>query len=199
MDSNILLGVISDILIVISYYMIPIEIHHFEKIIVKPFKYSYVFRLFEAFIFSCGTTHLLAAMNPFYENFPITLITAVKLITAIISLITAFALTSVFPQVFNFHNRSIANEFELLQSRSHERALMLQKIKFRSITQAVRKSIVFENICKTSVNELLQNFDCLSKVSLYLFDKKSRTYRLQESAQLSPDLMVIYLTLFLSI
>ena len=83
------LYVISDALIVLAYYSIPISLAYFVRHR-KDLQFSWVFKLFGAFILACGTTHLLGIVtlwNPIYW-----VDAGMKGITAVISLLTAVAL-----------------------------------------------------------------------------------------------------------
>jgi len=89
------LQVASDSLIVLAYYTIPISLFYFVR--QRPdIPYPWLFRLFGAFIISCGTTHLLQIWTLWHPDY--WLEGAVKLITALVSLATAIALVPLLPQ-----------------------------------------------------------------------------------------------------
>ncbi len=89
------LHVVSDLLIVLAYYSIPLMLLYFiQKKKGVPFKF--VFALFSAFIFWCGTTHLLNVIvlwNPVYR-----LDGVIKAITAGVSVVTAAMLFPLIPK-----------------------------------------------------------------------------------------------------
>ena len=90
------LHVASDVLIAISYYLIPIFIIYFVREIEElPFKN--IFILFGAFILSCGTTHLAEIWTLWHPDYWVYGI--LKAITALISLYTALSLPPVIPVV----------------------------------------------------------------------------------------------------
>jgi len=89
--------VVSDAVIALAYYAIPIVLGTFllkrKKIIIFP----EIIALFVAFIFFCGTTHLVAiyvTWNPIYE-----LQGWLKAITALISITTAVVLIPKLPRL----------------------------------------------------------------------------------------------------
>ncbi len=89
------LYVISDSLITLSYYSIPIALVYFVRKR-RDLAFNWMFLMFAAFIIACGTTHLMALWtiwNPVYW-----LDGAVKAITAIASVITAVALWLLMPK-----------------------------------------------------------------------------------------------------
>lgn len=89
------LYVVSDALIALAYYSIPITLAYFVWHR-KDLKFRWVFLLFGAFILACGTTHILGIITlwkPIYW-----LDASMKAITAAISIITAIALIYKIPQ-----------------------------------------------------------------------------------------------------
>lgn len=93
------LHVVSDALISLAYYAIPLILFYFV-LKRKELPFSRIFILFGAFILLCGTTHIFAVIamwHPVYR-----LEGLVKLLTAIVSLGTAFALIPMVPNVLKF-------------------------------------------------------------------------------------------------
>ena len=89
------LYIVSDSLITLSYYSIPIALIYFVRKR-RDLAFNWMFLMFAAFIIACGTTHLMALLtiwNPVYW-----LDGAVKAVTAIASVITAVALWSLIPK-----------------------------------------------------------------------------------------------------
>jgi PAS domain S-box-containing protein len=92
------LHVISDLLITLAYYSIPLTLVHFIRQR-KDFPYPLLGLLFAAFIIACGTTHLLSAITiwtPVYW-----LDGLVKAITAIASVTTAVMMLWVIPRALS--------------------------------------------------------------------------------------------------
>ena len=92
------LHVLSDALIAIAYYLIPLFLIYFVRQRQNT-QFKNILILFGAFILSCGTVHVLEIVTlwrPVYW-----LSGSIKAITAIISLYTAFTLFSVIPRMLN--------------------------------------------------------------------------------------------------
>lgn len=96
-DSGLLwLHVISDSLITLSYYSIPLTLLYILKKR-DDFQFSWIVGLFGAFIFLCGTTHLIGIITLWSPAYWIE--GAVKLLTAAASISTALLLISLSPQI----------------------------------------------------------------------------------------------------
>ena len=89
------LHVISDSAIAIAYFSIPLSLLYvvFQR---KDLPFRNIFWLFGAFILSCGTTHLMEVWTLWHPVYWVSGI--LKLITALISAYTAFALIPLIPQ-----------------------------------------------------------------------------------------------------
>ena len=113
--------VISNGLITLAYFSIPITLLY---VIIKrkDFHYKLVFTLFSAFIFACGTTHLMSIVtfwNPIYGWSAVFLI-----ITAIVSIVTAFAIWFLIPSILKIPSvwqmQTLKNKYQtLLRSTSN--------------------------------------------------------------------------------
>lgn len=91
------LHVISDAVIMLSYFAIPIFL---TMIIIKSrgkIPFNWLFLLFALFILACGTTHFLEIINVWHSKYMLAGI--VKAVTAIVSLATAIALIKLIPTV----------------------------------------------------------------------------------------------------
>lgn len=85
----------SDVLIGISYYSIPLALIYFTRQRTDV-TFNWVFYMFSAFIFACGTTHLFdvwTTWNPAYRTEGV-----IKVITALISAATAIAVWPLVPR-----------------------------------------------------------------------------------------------------
>ncbi|MBD2292286.1 response regulator [Anabaena sphaerica FACHB-251] len=91
----VLLHLLSDALIALAYYSIPITLFYFVNKR-KDLPFSWIFLLFSAFIIACGTTHLLEIWTLWHPIYWLSGL--VKAGTAIISLITALELVPLVPQ-----------------------------------------------------------------------------------------------------
>lgn len=86
--------VLSDLLIAIAYFSIPITLIYFIKKR-EDVPFTGIFVLFSLFIISCGITHLMAIFTLWYPFYWLSGI--LKIISATVSLLTAFELVSVIP------------------------------------------------------------------------------------------------------
>ncbi|MBE9030051.1 response regulator [filamentous cyanobacterium LEGE 11480] len=88
------LHVLSDLIIAVSYYSIPLLLVYFIRLRTDvPFKR--IFILFSIFILTCGTTHILEVWTLWYPAYWLS--GGMKAITALASLYTAFELIPVLP------------------------------------------------------------------------------------------------------
>ncbi|MEH2246933.1 sensor histidine kinase [Nostoc sp.] len=93
--SLVWLNIISDSLIALVYYSIPIVLIYFVHKR-KDFPFKWILLLFGAFIVSCGTTHVMDVWTLWHPTYWLS--SFIKVITAIISLYTAIALLPIIPQ-----------------------------------------------------------------------------------------------------
>ena len=97
------LHVISDSLILLAYYSIPVALVYFASR--RPdMPYRHLFLLFGLFIFLCGTTHVFEIWVLWYPDYgPEGL---VKALTALASISTAFVIWSLMPQLLSLPSPS---------------------------------------------------------------------------------------------
>ena len=87
--------VISDGLITLAYYSIPLALQLFVRQR-KDLEFSWVFVLFSIFIFACGTTHLMSIWTIWNPSYPLDAM--VKAVTAAASILTAILLWPLVPK-----------------------------------------------------------------------------------------------------
>ncbi len=121
------LHAISDTVITVSYYLIPLALVYFvRKRTDLPF--HWMFLMFGVFIFSCGTTHLMDVWTLWHGTYR--LAGVIKAITAVASVITAGLLVTLLPQALALPSPAqlrAANEGlerEIEYRRTAERALL---------------------------------------------------------------------------
>lgn len=90
------LHLITDFLIALAYYSIPIVLVYFVRKR-RDLPFNRIFLLFGAFIVSCGTTHVMAIWTLWHPDYWLSGL--VKAITALISLYTALELLPLLPKV----------------------------------------------------------------------------------------------------
>lgn len=89
------LHILSDALIAVAYYSIPITLVYFVRKR-QDLPFNWVFILFGAFIIACGTTHIMAIWTIWHPTYWLSGL--IKAITAIVSLYTALALIPLVPK-----------------------------------------------------------------------------------------------------
>jgi PAS domain S-box-containing protein len=95
------LNVISDGLITLSYYCIPVVLIYFIRKR-RDLPFNWVFWMFGAFILACGTTHLMEVWNIWHASYLLAGI--VKAVTAGVSVVTAVRLVPLVPKAVSVPN-----------------------------------------------------------------------------------------------
>ena len=147
------LHVISDALIALAYYSIPITLLYLVRKR-QDLPFEWVFLLFGAFIVSCGTTHLLDIWTLWYPTYWLSGI--VKAFTALISVITATQLFPLMPQVLALPSPAQLERANVaLQSQMTERLRVEAELK---VYQTQLEHLVTER-----TNELMQTSNAASR------------------------------------
>jgi signal transduction histidine kinase len=133
----LLITKIADIFISISYFIIPMEMAWFLWRKKLPIRLEIIIILFVLFIFSCGVSHIANI----FQNLTFGLI--IKVITAVISIITAISLFFIIPALVHLP--------ELIFDIESENKYLLN---FRKINIAIRKTLEKESIIQNVLNEL---------------------------------------------
>jgi len=119
--------VIADGVIALAYYSIPIALVHLVRKR-QDTRFNWIVLLFSAFIFACGTTHVLAIWTIWRPDYGLE--TLVKMVTAAISIVTAIVLWPLIPKALKIPSVSqlqavIASlEAEARQRRHAEDSLL---------------------------------------------------------------------------
>lgn len=147
------LHIISDALIAISYYSIPVILLYFVRK-VKELPFKDIFILFGAFILSCGTTHIVEIWTLWYPNY--WFYGLLKAITALISLYTALSLIPIIPQALEL--RSPQYLAHLNQQLSEEMAAKdLVRHQLNQLNQELEQRVNEKTAALTKVNQALQD------------------------------------------
>jgi two-component system CheB/CheR fusion protein len=124
----LLMHVISDALIALSYYSIPVALIYFV-IKRQDLNFRWLFVLFGLFILACGTTHLLEIWTIWHPDY--FLAGLAKIVTAVLSIITAIMLWPFIPLVLKLpspstleHANALLKE-EVLEKQRHENQVRL--------------------------------------------------------------------------
>ncbi|CAM8988416.1 unnamed protein product [Rhodiola kirilowii] len=152
---------VSDLLISVAYFSIPIELLYFISCSNVPFKW--VLAQFIAFIVLCGMTHLLNAWTYAPHSFRLMLaVTVFKFLTALVSFATAITLFTIFPLLLKIKRREI-----MLRKKTWDLDREVGLIKrrretgwhVRMLTQEIRKSLDRHTILYTTLVELSETLD----------------------------------------
>ena len=123
------LHVVSDVLITLAYYSIPLSLSYFvwQR---KDLPYPRLFLLFGVFILACGTTHLMAVVviwKPLYW-----LDGVVKVFTALVSVLAAVLMLRIIPEALQLPSSEQLHA-EIEQRKQAEDALKQSESKFRAL------------------------------------------------------------------
>lgn len=113
------LHIVSDLVTWASYILIPLVLAYF-KFGRKDIRLPPVFFLFIAFIFSCGTVHLIEAVIFWWPIYRLSAF--VKLVTAVVSLLTVFGMIRVMPKAMTLPS------LQRLNDRLKERAVQQEEM-----------------------------------------------------------------------
>ncbi len=119
------LHVISDSLITLSYYSIPLILIYFSRQR-EDLSFRGILWLFSAFILACGTCHLLEIWTLWRPSYWLS--GSIKAITSVISLFTALTLISFIPKALAFRS---PQELEALNSELHREIEKRQRVETR--------------------------------------------------------------------
>ena len=89
-------GVLSDVVITLAYYAIPLMLLYFVRKR-RDLVFNWIFLCFGAFIFLCGTTHLIGVWTVWHGTYRLDVV--VKMLTALVSILTAVLLWFLVPKV----------------------------------------------------------------------------------------------------
>ncbi|XWS39213.1 hypothetical protein CRYUN_Cryun18bG0031000 [Craigia yunnanensis] len=147
---------VSDFLIAVAYFSIPIELLYFVSCSSVPFKW--VLSEFIAFIVLCGLTHLLNGWTYGPHPFQLMLaLTVFKILTALVSCATAITLITLFPLLLKVKVREFMLKKKAWDLGREVGIIMKQKetgLHVRMLTQEIRKSLDRHNILYTTMVEL---------------------------------------------
>nr|XP_043615492.1 protein EIN4 [Erigeron canadensis] len=148
---------VSDFLIAIAYFSIPLELLYFLSCSNVPFKWVVV--QFILFIVLCGLTHLINGWG-YYGNQTFQLmmaLTVAKLLTALVSCATAITLLTLIPLLLKFKVRELFLKQNVLELDQEVGIMKKQKEAgwhVRMLTHEIRKSLDRHTILYTTLVEL---------------------------------------------
>ncbi len=112
------LNVVSDGLISLAYYSIPLTLVYFVNKR-KDLQFSWIFICFALFIVACGTTHLMEIWNIWHPVYWVT--GSIKALTAAVSIVTAILLVKLLPTALALpHPGKLREANRILSERTQE-------------------------------------------------------------------------------
>ncbi len=148
------LHVVSDVLITLAYYSIPIALTYFVRKR-EDLAFNWMFLMFGAFIFACGTTHLMAVWTLWIPSY--WLEGAIKLGTAALSVTTAVLLWPLLPQALalpspaRLEAASRELQKEIIEHQRAEEALRESEERFQRIARATNDALWDWNLVTNAV------------------------------------------------
>lgn len=132
------LHLMSDVLIGLAYYSIPITLVYFVRKR-QDLPFNSIFLLFGAFIVACGTTHFLEVWTLWHPTY--WLAGFIKAITAVVSVYTAIMLVFLLPKALDLPSLAVTNqklENEIAERQKTEVALRASEERLRLALDAGR-------------------------------------------------------------
>jgi len=165
---------VSDFLIAIAYFSIPIELLYFISCSNVPFKWVLV--QFIAFIVLCGLTHLLNGWTYYGpHSFQLMLaLTIAKILTALVSCATAITLLTLIPLLLKLKVRELFLKQNVLELDQEVGMMKRQKEAswhVRMLTQEIRKSLDKHTVLYTTLVELSNTLD-LQNCAVWMPNKR---------------------------
>ncbi|KAL5781818.1 hypothetical protein ACOSP7_006847 [Xanthoceras sorbifolium] len=152
---------VSDFLIAVAYFSIPIELLYFVSCSNIPFKW--VLSQFIAFIVLCGMTHFFNGFSYGPHSFQLMLtVTVFKILTALVSCATAITLITLIPLLLKVKVREFMLKKKAWDLGREVGIIMKQKetgVHVRMLTQEIRKSLDRHTILYTTLVELSKTLD----------------------------------------
>src|SRR5271170_7933503 len=125
-DTVISLHVISDALIALAYYSIPLTLVYFVRKR-KDLAFDWMFVCFAGFIVACGTTHVMEILNIWHPTYWLSGL--IKAFTATVSVATAILLIRLIPQALALPSPDqLRRSNAALQNEIHERKEATKKV-----------------------------------------------------------------------
>jgi signal transduction histidine kinase len=146
----ITLHVISDAIIALAYYSIPLTLIYFVRKR-RDLAFDWMFMCFAVFIIACGTTHLMEILNIWHPSYWLSGI--IKAITAFVSILTAILLIRLVPSALALPSPAqLRKSNEALQLEIEERKKSLEKI------ESLNQELLLQTARVEMVNKELEAF-----------------------------------------
>lgn len=174
------LHLLSDVLIAIAYYSIPIMLIYFVRKR-EDVPFPGIFLLFGLFITTCGTTHLMAVWTLWHPAYWLS--GTIKAITAVVSIYTALALIPTIPaalalpkpEVLKQINQQLGTEIE---ERKQAEAALQYQLKFDQLIAEI--STQFINLKIDTINDKISQ--ALKTIGQFIQVETSYIFQLDHDA-----------------
>ncbi|NEO56431.1 MAG: PAS domain S-box protein [Okeania sp. SIO3B5] len=156
--SLVSLHLVSDFLIAIAYFSIPLMLVYFIQQR-QDLPFPYIFWLFSAFIVSCGTTHLMDVWTLWHTTYWFS--GTLKVITAIISLFTVFELRIIIPQALalpsptELEKANQELQKQIVERQRIETQLRESEVKFYAAAEASLDSLFIFNSLRDETGRIV--------------------------------------------
>ncbi len=121
------LNVISDLVIALAYYAIPVLLFWFVRKR-RDFGFNWILVAFAVFILACGTTHLLGAWTVWHATYRLDGV--IKAVTALASVVTALLLAPLLPGLVEMPNpANVAGMYHKLAQETAELARVAESLR----------------------------------------------------------------------
>lgn len=134
------LHVVSDLLIALAYYSIPLMLVYFVRKR-QDLPYAGIFLMFGAFIVACGTTHIMEVWTLWYPTYWLS--GALKAITAFVSIYTSVEMLPLIPQALalpspaQLEATNVALKREIIERQRAEAALRQSEAQNQALLNAI--------------------------------------------------------------
>lgn len=140
------LHVVSDALIALSYFCIPIALIYFVRKR-RDVPFHWMFFMFGAFILGCGATHLMEVWTVWHADYFVSGV--IKALTATVSVITAVLLVRMLPLALTFPSPSDIKEIndklekQIAEHQRAEETLRKEGEPFRILVERIKDAAIF--------------------------------------------------------
>jgi ethylene receptor len=161
---------ISDALIALAYFSIPLELIYFVQKSAF-FPYKWVLMQFGAFIILCGATHFINLWMFFMHSKAVAIVmTIAKVSCAVVSCATALMLVHIIPDLLSVKNRELFLK-KKADELDREMGLILTQEEtgrhVRMLTHGIRRTLDRHTILRTTLVELGKTL-CLEECALWM-------------------------------
>jgi diguanylate cyclase (GGDEF)-like protein/PAS domain S-box-containing protein len=170
--------VISDSLIFLSYYTIPLALLTFVKRR-RDLQFNWIFVMFSLFIFACGTTHAISIITIWHPAYWID--ASAKVLTALFSTVTAVMLWRLMPVALQVPStKQLSDTVSKLETEIQQR--LLAETALAQVNMSLESLVRERTVELTNANQLLrQEIEQKKEIERALFAEKQQALVTLES------------------